>query len=145
MAAEDFNMALQIRYVAIKKLTQTLCLVNANEFLPYDDAILSLGISDATPRKAVDWEAYQNDTTKIRDKFPGCRPYEISLFAYESSKSNKPLKVSPDRCFQIVQTFTTTTETCGRISPQTTGPTPADPAKEVGASMSQTLGKGDIH
>ena len=101
VAAEDFNMALQIRYVAIKKLTQTLCLVNAHEFLPYDDAILSLGITDPRPGKAVNWEAYQNDLVKTREAFPGCRPYEISLFAYESSESSNPLKVSPDRCFQI--------------------------------------------
>ena len=101
VAAEDFNMALQIRYVAIKKLTQTLCLVNAHKFLPYDDAILSLGITDRRPVKDVNWETYQNDLVKTREAFPGCRPYEISLFAYESSKSSNPLKVSPDRCFQI--------------------------------------------
>ncbi len=99
--AADFNSALQIDYVAIRKLTQTLCLVNAHEFLPYDDAILSLGITNPSPAKAVKWEAYQNDLMKIREAFPGCRPYEIGLFAYESSKTSNPLMVNPDRCFQI--------------------------------------------
>ena len=101
IAAADFDEALRIGHVAITKLTQTLFLVNADEFLPYDDAILSLDMTDPRPAKTVNWEAYKKDLLKIRETFRGCRPYEIGLFGYEYSKTSNPLKVNPDRCFQI--------------------------------------------
>lgn len=101
VAAEDFMEAQEIGHVAVTKLTQALFLVNAEDFLPYDDAIRSLGIIDPSHGKKVTWETYRNDLEKIRDAFPGCGPYEISLLAYEHGKASDPLKVNPDRCFQI--------------------------------------------
>ena len=100
MSADDFDSALQIKKVAPPKLTQALFLVNPNDFLPYDDRILSLRVSDALPRKEI-WENYRNEIKKVRDMFPGCTPYEINVLVYESSKSKSPLNVNPERCFQI--------------------------------------------
>ena len=71
-----------------------------NDFLPYDDRILSLGVSDALPGKET-WENYRNEIKKVREMFPGCTPYEINVLVYESSKSKSPLRVNPERCFQI--------------------------------------------
>ena len=101
VAAEDFTRAQEIGYVKITKVTQALFLVNPDDFLPYDDAIHSLRIADPSRGKKVKWETYRRDLKKIRDAFPGCKPYEISLLAYECGKANNPLKVNPDRCFQI--------------------------------------------
>lgn len=101
VAAEDFNRAQEIGYVKITKVTQALFLVNPDDFLPYDDAIHSLGIADPSPGNTVKWETYRKDLEKIRSLFPGCSPYEISLLAYECGKSSNPLRVNPDRCFQV--------------------------------------------
>ena len=100
VSADEFDSALQIKRVGPKKLTQALFLVNPNDFLPYDDSILSLEVSDALPRKET-WENYRNEIKKVRDMFPGCTPYEINVLVYESSKSKSPLKVKPERRFQI--------------------------------------------
>ena len=100
VSADEFDSALQIKRVGPKKLTQALFLVNPNDFLPYDDRILSLGVSDALLGKET-WENYRNEIKKVRDMFPGCTPYEINVLVYESSKSKSPLKVNPERCFQI--------------------------------------------
>ena len=101
VSADEFDSALQIKQVGSKKLTQALFLVNPDDFLPYDDRILSLGVGDALLGKEMNWEIYRNEIKKVRDLFPGCTPYEINVLVYESSKSVSPLKVNPERCFQI--------------------------------------------
>ena len=97
--AEDFELALHVKSVGVKKLTQALFLINAPEFLPYDNATMALSIADAAPSKNMRWKAYRDLLDKISKAFPECMPYEISLFAYLSSRPY--LKVNPDRCFQI--------------------------------------------
>ena len=101
VSAADFESALQIKGVGVKKLTQTLCLVNAEEFLPYDDSTLYLGISGLSEHKNVSWATYRAAIDGMRKAFPGCRPCEINLFAYESAKNNDPLRVNPERCYLI--------------------------------------------
>ena len=49
----------------------------------------------------MSWKIYRNDLERIREAFPGCRPFEINLLGYESTKPTNPLKVHPNRCFQI--------------------------------------------
>ena len=101
VSADDFDMALQIRQVGVKKLTQAVSLVNPYDFLPYDDKILSLGVGDASLGKEMNLETYRNEVTKIHNMFPGCAPCEIYALACEFDNSEDPLKVNPDRCFQI--------------------------------------------
>ena len=101
VSAGDFESALQIKRVAIRKLTQTLFLVNANEFLPYDNSTHYLGISGSEKVKNVSWADYRGWVGQMRQAFSACMPFEINLFAYESSKSQDPLRVNPSRCFQI--------------------------------------------
>lgn len=101
VAAEDFKRVQEIDQVKITKVTQALFLVNPDDFLPYDDTIHSLGIADPSPGKMVLWETYRKDLDEIRHPFPGCRPYEINFLASECSKTSNPLRVNPDRCFQI--------------------------------------------
>ena len=101
VSADDFDLALQIKQVAIIKLTQALFLVNPEDFLPYDDKTLSLGVVDASLGRGMRWDTYRNEIKKVREMFPGCMPYELNILAYESSKSVSRLRVNPDRCFQI--------------------------------------------
>ena len=68
VSADEFDSALQIKRVGPSKLTQALFLVNPNDFLPYDDRILSLGVSDALPGKET-WENYRNEIKKVRGMF----------------------------------------------------------------------------
>lgn len=82
MSASGFDQSLDIPGVAISKLTHVLYLVNPNEFLPFDERILSLGISEFKKPPRVGWVRYLEELRRLRDAFPGCAPYEINLFAY---------------------------------------------------------------
>ena len=77
---EAFNDALQIDNVGPAKLTQALFLVNAHSFLPYDRATRPL-LSGQSPDK-LDWTRYRAAIDELGKQFPGCEPYEISLFGY---------------------------------------------------------------
>ena len=94
--AKDFKGALEIGQVAITKLTQALFLINPSAFLPYDDSTRSLGVSNLSGN--INWIQYQEELQKFREAFPGCKFYEINLFAY-LCKSGKLLV--RDRYFQI--------------------------------------------
>ena len=82
MSASDFDQSLEIPGVAIRKLTHVLYLINPHEFLPFDERILSLGISEFERPQRIGWLRYREELRRIRDAFPGCAPYEINLFAY---------------------------------------------------------------
>ena len=82
ISAGDFDRSLEVPGVAISKLTHVLYLVNPDEFLPFDERILSLGISESEKTPGIGWDRYREELRRIRDAFPGCAPYEINLFAY---------------------------------------------------------------
>ena len=96
--AQDFDGALEIGRVAIKKLTQALFLVNPSAFLPYDDWTRSLGVSNLSGN--IKWMQYQEELQKFRDAFPGCAFYEINLFAYLWKNGEGDLPISGNH-FQI--------------------------------------------
>ena len=75
-----FDDALQIGNVGPPKLTQALFLANAYAFLPYDKATRPL-LSGRSPDR-LDWTRYRAVIDEITEHFPGCEPYEISLFGY---------------------------------------------------------------
>ena len=95
----DFGRALKIGRVGTRKLTQVLFLINPEEFLPFDDVgPLSLGISNLARVESVEWSTYREELGRIRETFPGCRPYEINLLAYLRSKGTIVLR---RRFFQV--------------------------------------------
>ena len=77
---EDFRRVLEIRNVGPRKLTQTLLLINAREFIPFDKGTCRLLANPAT--KLEDWPTYLAAIGEFRRTFPGCAFYEINLFAY---------------------------------------------------------------
>ena len=101
VSGEDFEAAQGLTGVAAAKLTQALFLVNGREFLPYDGATQSLRGDNARREHRIGWEDYRNAVTALGEAFPGCRPYEINMLAYETSKNDNPLKLNPANLWQI--------------------------------------------
>lgn len=99
MDAGHFDSALEIKSVAISKLTQVLFLINPKEFLPFDKKMLSLGISTLKKPEKIEWLRYRDELCRIRAAFPGCLPYEINLLSYLWSAEK--LIVDKRRCFQV--------------------------------------------
>ena len=97
--AEDFEGALAIGRVGLKKLTQALFLVNADSFVPIDDHTSSLKLFHFDkPPKRITFDEYKSLIELLRKAFPGCNLFEINLFAYLRSTS---LTIRPGYCFQI--------------------------------------------
>ena len=96
--ASDFSEALRIGNVGIHKLTQTLFLINPEEFLPWD-----VFAASAEPKKndaVPDWATYRRECESARNRYPGCRPYEINLFDWLFRSAKEPLKIT-SRDWQI--------------------------------------------
>ena len=99
VSPEDFNGALDIRRVGKVKLTQALFLINPSRFMACDDKMDHL--VDRPPGE-FDWASYKEWLLKVRGLFPGCEPYEVNFFAYQSRPGKKPLlPVHSDQCFQV--------------------------------------------
>ena len=99
-----FDGALAIGRVGVAKLTQTLFLVNPEAFLPFDDTgPLSLGIFALDSPKNVKWSRYREELRRIREAFPGCRPYEINLLAYlrQTKEEGRKITIGNQRCYQV--------------------------------------------
>ena len=95
---EDFNAALNIRKVGVKKLTQTLFLANPSYFLPADHT------STILPQLELhgdvnDHEGYVARMGAIKRLFPGCEPYEINTFL--DTQAKRPLITEGTSFFQV--------------------------------------------
>ena len=87
----DFCKMLEWPYVASPKLTQTLFLINPSVFLPIDDRTLWLPLREPWSEReqgivsgniASGKYKFSKIMESFMKAFPGCRPYEINLFAY---------------------------------------------------------------
>ena len=78
--SDDFNGALNIGSVAMRKLTQTLFLINPTTYLPID-GITAL-VSGVRNTSVKDWNDYQSVLEAVRGMFPGCELYEVNVFAW---------------------------------------------------------------
>ena len=96
---DDFQQALNLRNVAITKLSQALFLVNPSEFLPFNNQTNSLGFFD-TKSRGITLEKYASCIDKVRKGFPGCELYEVNLFAYLLHSKSSILNVDADKFFQ---------------------------------------------
>ena len=98
--SHDFKFALDLPEVDVKKLTQTLFLVNPRRFLPFDNT--TEGYSECTEsdlREDNGYENYKSAVNEIRQKFPECEPFEINYFLY--MQNNEPLITKNPTFFQI--------------------------------------------
>ena len=98
--SSDFNDALEIKQVAIKKLTQTLFIVNPRHFLPADE-----------DNKVLPWPEFQKEVgnytdylarmKSIRKMFPGCEPYEINTFLATQKDKKGPLITGESKFYHV--------------------------------------------
>ena len=105
IVAEDFNTALNIHNVAMRKLTQTLFIVNPRHFLPADKT-----------NKILPWPEFQKDVMNykeygarmdaIKGWFPECDPYEINTFLDQLGQ--EPLITEKSSFFHIDSDVTVT-------------------------------------
>ena len=93
----DFNAALGIYNVGIPKLTQTLFIANPRYFLPADRGILAVLPEH---EDVNDYGGYVAVMEGVKNRFPGCHPYEINTFLYTQA-SNSPLVSMESSFFQI--------------------------------------------
>ncbi len=105
----DFKKVLEITYVGVTKLTQTLFLINPEYFLPVDDstgivseAILQIDIDKVKNRmiKENGLQEYLSVLENLKKAFPRCRPYEINIFLW-LQKSKQIIKKADSKFFQI--------------------------------------------
>ena len=97
----DFDDALQIKGVAIKKLTQTLFIVNPHHFLPADDDNKVLPYPEFQ-KEVGNYTEYLARMKAIRGKFPDCELYEINTFlAEQNNKDEGPLITRETKFFHV--------------------------------------------
>ena len=90
---EVFDRVLEIKGVALTKLTMALSLVNPTHFLAVDGrARGAFGSVSATllpqfgPPKRYKYKQYEACRREILSLFPGCKPYEVDTFLYMQQK-----------------------------------------------------------
>ena len=97
---ELFRDVLEIRFVAIVKLTHTLCLINPAYFVPAD-ALQRLPANRGTNLKHWGHAEYMSAMDKAKQTFPKCRAYEINTFVWFQYMSGSPLITAESRYFQV--------------------------------------------
>ena len=103
---DDFKKALKIKDVGVKKLTQTLFLINPRYFLPMNGStgVLSeaLGVPaqseiEKEMKKDGGYGKYLSVQETYKKIFSECQPYEINMFLY----LQKPEQITNTNIFQI--------------------------------------------
>ena len=97
---QEFEDALEIGNVGVKKLTQALFLINAREFIPIDDHTTKLGLFGfSKPPTRIGFLQYGELIASVHAAFPDCRLFEINILAFLCSKNN--LTINANSYFQI--------------------------------------------
>ena len=97
---ELFRDVLEIKFVAIVKLTHTLCLINPDYFVPAD-ALQCLPANGGTDLKRWGHAEYVSAMDNAKRTFPECRAYEINAFVWFQYMSGSPLITAESRYFQV--------------------------------------------
>ena len=90
--SDDFDQVLKFNGVKMPKLTQALFLINPDEFLPCD--AVSAFATCGNQKSVKDWTTYEAELDVVRQRFPGCDPFEINMFTYLLHMKQDPLKVT---------------------------------------------------
>ncbi len=97
---ELFQEVLEIKFVAIVKLTQTLCLINPDYFVSAD-ALERLPANRGMDLKRCGHAEYVSAMDKAKRTFPKCHAYEINAFVFFQYMSGSPLITAESRYFQV--------------------------------------------
>lgn len=97
---ELFRDVLKIKFVAIVKLTHTLCLINPVYFVPAD-ALQRLPANGGMDLKRWGHAEYMSAMDRAKRTLPECRAYEINAFVWFQYMSGSPLITAESRYFQV--------------------------------------------
>ena len=95
-----FGKALEIKYVAVTKLTHALFLINPNCFVP-TDTLQHVPANKDRDLNSCDHDAYLSAIEQAKQTFLGCHMYEINMFLYLQYMSKHRLLTAESRFFQI--------------------------------------------
>ena len=95
-----FRDVLKIRFVAIVKLTHTLCLMNPDYFVP-GDVLQYVPANEGMNLKRCGHGEYVSAMEEAKRTFPKCRAYEINTFLFLQYMSRSPLITGESRYFQV--------------------------------------------
>lgn len=98
---ETFRSALGIKGVGVPSLTQALCLVNAEAFLPVDRTIEPIKKLTAAEKKRFSLSDYYTIMDQARDVFPACSLPEISRFLYTQWSEDGEFVAEHSKFFHI--------------------------------------------
>ncbi|SMN02291.1 conserved domain protein [uncultured Candidatus Thioglobus sp.] len=109
--ADDFANVLKIKNVGVAKLTQTLFLINTNDFMPIDEGILEFNDVLGLPfykkaKKEIQqhgWGYYKDTMLNgFKVAFPGCSFFEINTALHLIGRwKNKKIATIGENLFQI--------------------------------------------
>ncbi len=97
---ELFRDVLELKFVAIVKLTHTLCLINPDYFIPAD-TLERLPANEGADLKRWGHAEYVSAMDKAKRTFPECRAHEINAFVWFQYMSGSPLITAESRYFQV--------------------------------------------
>lgn len=86
-----FSEVLNLRNVGVKKLTQTLFIINPLRFFPIDEKVSLLGKKFSNLERKINqggYQTYKSTIDKIRQYFPGCEFFEINRFLYGQNRGD---------------------------------------------------------
>ena len=98
---DTFKAVLNIPYVGVAKLTQTLFLIDPTRFLPFDNhgnLALDIGVYNEPPDE-IEWDEYRKEVKRIMGAFPRCECYEVSMFSYLWKHGS--IRVDSHSCYQV--------------------------------------------
>ena len=101
IVADDFEHVLDIHNVGIKKLTQTLFLVNPNFFLPADSTNKALHFREDIEHT---YQSYIDRLVALKCRLPGCSPCEINCFLWAQQSKNPLITIARKPRFFSVDT-----------------------------------------
>ena len=102
---EHFERALELGRVGTRKLTQTLFLVNPEDFFPFDNQAKPLKLFDSVALPSnwsnfrICWADYRKWLDEVGTSFPGCWLCEANLLAYLLTLPN--FSVQRNNRFQV--------------------------------------------
>lgn len=93
ISSEDFTYAINLKNVAVAKLTEALFLIDPVEYLPIDKPVKSYLKSKGINTECSTLQEYDNIISNVRSTFRGKELYEVS---YESYQFNKKMSKDPE-------------------------------------------------
>ncbi|MET3981767.1 hypothetical protein ABIB62_004384 [Mucilaginibacter sp. UYP25] len=108
---EAFQRVLSLKNVGVVKLTQVMFLIDPENYIPFDNQMNSLPVSDLANLaltvariSETGLPAYLAAIDELRRWFPGCRLYEINLLNWLIN-TNDPAKLIVEKNYAVISSY----------------------------------------